>query len=110
MPEVHPLRHEALTTACRAVPPGAYYPDLAAAAHDLLPTGPQDWTAFTLMALAAVRADPGTTVGGRPASPDDLADDAARALRRQAAFSPTVADRHRLLDEAAHIRPWGTWS
>jgi hypothetical protein len=105
--------------ACRAVPPGEYSPTVAEAADALLPGDSQDsWTAreaelagaLAAMSLAALGEDPGTPMVGRPTSPDDLAAQAARALRRQAAFASTAADRHRLLDQAAHIRPWRWWS
>jgi hypothetical protein len=121
VPEVHPLRHEALALACRTVPPGDYEPTVAGAAHALLHDGAGEadvnWSerqaelagALATMSLAALAEDRSAPIVGGSTSPDDLAADAARALRRQAAFAPTVAERHRLLDRAARVRPWRWW-
>jgi serine/threonine-protein kinase PknG len=116
VPEVHPLRYDALTMACRQIPDGCFDQEVASAAQAVLPRDPESWYAreaelaaalFQMSLAARRRGDQGAA--DMVASPGELAADVSMALRRQAAFVPTAAARHRLLDEAAQVRPWRWW-
>jgi serine/threonine-protein kinase PknG len=121
VPEAHPQRVQALTLACRKVPTGSYDREVAEAA---------DWhvraaarsdgsasdaataelaAALYRMALEALAADVAIDhpVGGHQPTVASLSAAAADALRRQAGGTTDHDVRHRLLDEAARIRPWG---
>lgn len=121
VPEAHPQRVQALTLACRKVPPGAYDHRVTEAADwhvraaERSGGSPADAATAELaaalyrMALDALAAGVAIDhpVGGRPPTLASLAAAAADALRRQAQGTTDHDARHRLLDEAARVRPWG---
>ena len=121
VPEAHPQRVQALTLACRKVPTGSYDRVVAEAAewHVRAPAWSDGSTsdaataelaaALYCMALDALAAGVAIDddVGGHKPTVASLSSAAADALRRQAAGTTDHDARHRLLDEAARIRPWG---
>jgi serine/threonine-protein kinase PknG len=120
VPEGHPLRAQALTEASRAMEPGPYDPQVAAAAAAHLRSdrsgrrGAADAELAVALygsALAALRRGEsvGASVGGVEARPEALARAAEEALLDLADNTPDAARRHELLDMAARTRPWSVW-